>query len=146
MKTIKERLQELPDGYRELALKYENWRGVIKVENMADAINSFVDWKDTKEWSTFWHDVYMHYEKWTPLPPLPLTKNERQFHTYMSLPQLTMKLDNWETYPVASLVWLDGGKTLRAFPEKELEDGEPKSYVIYTQNEEESDVGATLVC
>jgi hypothetical protein len=57
-----------------------------------------------------------------------------------------MRLNNGEEYPVASLVRLDGWKTLRAFPEKELEDWEPKSYVIYTQNEEESDVGAVLVC
>lgn len=149
MKTIKEWLMELPDWYRELALKYENGAFQEDAESMLDALHGFIPRKKTNETPIFWYKVLKHYEEWAylpPLPDLPLTKDERQFHTYMSLPQLTMKLDTWEVYPVASLVRMDGGKTLRAFPQKKLKKWEIKSYVIYTENPEEREVGAVLVC
>lgn len=148
MKTIKERLQELPDGYRELALNnMDKEKEDKKSPWLHNSIESAFIRFNTKEWSEFRIQIYYHfYNNSNPLPPLPLTKDERQFHTYMSLPQLTMKLNNWLEYPVASLVWLDEWKTLRAFPQKKLNKWEIKSYVIYTKNPEESEVGAVLVC
>jgi hypothetical protein len=49
MKTIKERLQELPDGYRELAMKYENEAFQEDVESSAAAICGFTIRENTAE-------------------------------------------------------------------------------------------------
>lgn len=150
---------ELPDWYRELALKnvgkeIKNKKSLWLCSSIERAFIRF----NTKEWSEFRAQIYYHF--WndsSPLPPLPqkevgTVKNpwfgdvsfDPIFVNYNTQP--TMRLNNWLEYPVASLEWLDGGKTLRAFPEKKLKKWEIKSYVIYTDNTEESEVGAALVC
>jgi len=71
--TIREYLNTLPDGYRELALKYEDrqledWDA--EVGSMATTINRFVHWPETDEGMDFWGVVYHHFAA-PPLPPLP---------------------------------------------------------------------------
>jgi hypothetical protein len=70
-KTIKDWLKELPDGYRELAMKYENNHWVYECYSMAFAIMAFKDWQHTDEDTQFWVSVYRHYDVKTELPPLP---------------------------------------------------------------------------
>lgn len=70
MKTVKEWLQELPDGYRERALGQ-----MVAPEKNADSIGyavlSIAVWEGAAEGWEFWDDVYKHYTQGTPLPPLP---------------------------------------------------------------------------
>lgn len=73
-KTIRERLKELPDGYRELAMKYESEDFDKMRDSMEWAIFWFVKRSNTKEGPIFWIGVYNHFERgWDrfPLPPLP---------------------------------------------------------------------------
>ena len=72
--TIKDHIMTLPDGYRELALKYEdrhliNWND--KCDLMYIAIRLFTLWLETDEGNYFWDAVADHYRIGTPLPPLP---------------------------------------------------------------------------
>lgn len=72
MKPIKDWLNELPDGYRELAL--EDASKIMldeEVASMSGAIVWMCGWLDSKGGGHFWHDVQMHYATGTPLPPLP---------------------------------------------------------------------------
>lgn len=74
-KTIEQWLNELPDGYRELALG--NMDDEIKNNfelSMQDAIAIAFAWGDTDEGEGFWFNVYRHYDK-KPLPPLPKNTN-----------------------------------------------------------------------
>jgi len=76
MKTIREWIEELPKGYRELAL--ENKRYAFyhidweqKEETMVDAINNAFYWKSTNEGRKFWAKVTSFYRTGERLPPLP---------------------------------------------------------------------------
>lgn len=69
--TVKKWLQQLPDGYRERALRQcVNPR--TKAHSMLDAINKFeAHAAPTEEGQFFWLAVYKHYKYRPPLPPLP---------------------------------------------------------------------------
>jgi hypothetical protein len=72
-KTIKEWLEELPDGYRERALTNYAASGP-KEESLIDALyNAFV-FGESKEGREFWFKVRDHILYNTPLPPLPTEK------------------------------------------------------------------------
>jgi len=76
-KTIREWLETLPDGYRELALKYYNpkYHDGLSVNSLSSAILGTCHWRSTSEEEgegfEFWNAVY----EWThgrgELPPLP---------------------------------------------------------------------------
>src|SRR5690554_5900851 len=71
-KTIVEWLEELPDGYRELALKNydpEYCDTGVNIIDLADALVWGFSWEDTPEGQVFWDAVY----EWARcgLPPLP---------------------------------------------------------------------------
>ena len=72
-KTIKEWLEELPDGYRERALNHaaNNTRELAIEKSIDGALAGGFVWKETLEGKEFWHDVAMHYSSDLPLPPLP---------------------------------------------------------------------------
>jgi len=69
-KTIREWLEELPDGYRELALK--NHDGLI-VSNLSTAIMEAFHWRRTPEGEgyEFWEAVHVWAQGAGELPPLP---------------------------------------------------------------------------
>src|SRR5690554_5900850 len=69
-KTIREWLEELPDGYRELALK--NHDGLI-VSNLSTAIMEAFHWRRTPEGEghKFWEAVHVWSQGAGELPPLP---------------------------------------------------------------------------
>ncbi len=71
-KTIKEWLEELPDGYRERAI-VNTEEGMLDASRstLLDAIYGAFIWEDSPEGHWFWKDVFDHYAKGTPLPPLP---------------------------------------------------------------------------
>jgi hypothetical protein len=69
-KTVREWLQELPDGYRERALAQchrPSWR----CGSIGDALESFAAWAYTKEGPDFWCDVAVWLDEGGELPPLP---------------------------------------------------------------------------
>ena len=71
MKTIREWLQELPDGYRERALVQADAETLdIYESDMSDALYSFKTWAETEEGYEFWGEVRQHYAISTALPPL----------------------------------------------------------------------------
>lgn len=78
-KSVIEWLTELPDGYRELAIRY--WAASelsslkhSSVPSMSAALLRAFEWKSTEEGSTFWREVREHYNnrevKTKPLPSL----------------------------------------------------------------------------
>jgi hypothetical protein len=76
MKTIREWLQDLPDGYRELALaNMLPDKANVEVPTLTDAIwHGMGEWIDTPQKGWFWsgvHDWSVGDKKY-PLPPLPL--------------------------------------------------------------------------
>lgn len=77
-KKISEWLNDLPDGYRELALA--NFKEQGKADKIMSSIDTslceFSDWRKTKEGEAFWYDVYNHYYRGSQLPPLPKPKFE----------------------------------------------------------------------
>jgi hypothetical protein len=75
-KTVKEWLMELPDGYRERALK-NTPKGMLdaKRPTMSEAIHGAFIWLSTRENYDFWSAVHDHYAYDTPLPPLPQSPN-----------------------------------------------------------------------
>lgn len=77
VKTIKEWLNELPEWYRELAMKYENQLFSVASEWMWDALSSWFYWSKTDEWWNFRWRVYNYYVSWSVLPPLP-EKEEKE--------------------------------------------------------------------
>ena len=82
MKTIREWLNELPDGYRELALANEPKRKSLfdntKESDMASAIASAFLWSKSKEGMPFWSAVQDHFDEMAPpLPPLPNTETQQ---------------------------------------------------------------------
>lgn len=69
MKPIIEWLNDLPDGYRELALA--NCENPDRMTgSMSEALGYGFEWQWTTEGFLFWKDVYRYYHS-TPLPPLP---------------------------------------------------------------------------
>lgn len=94
-KTIKEWLQELPPGYRQLALKnMEEERQEHQADSMHDAINSAFTWVKTKQGLKFWDKVHRHYvykghlnQDNYPLPVLPpgLLREPEAFRAKISL-------------------------------------------------------------
>ena len=80
MKTVKEWLQELPDGYRERALaNLQTDSGGLLVDAQHRAVRKLRFWSETKEGYKFWSSVvsYLMGES-SDLPPLPQpTRRER---------------------------------------------------------------------
>ena len=74
MKTVKEWLETLPDGYRDRALSQASPdRLKEETDTLSSAILRFIpDWTDTKEGWDFWDSVDDWAEdKTNSLPPLP---------------------------------------------------------------------------
>ena len=63
MKTIREWIQELPDGYRELAMKYEKDSWSVREPRMSLAIlsDSFQVRGEGTESTEFRYEVHNHY-------------------------------------------------------------------------------------
>lgn len=78
-KKISEWLQELPDGYRELALANydEKYSSTQVVKDLKTAIDKFCEWDKTPQGCEFWINVseYLYGES-NSLPPLPNPKFE----------------------------------------------------------------------
>jgi hypothetical protein len=71
--TIKEWLETLPDGYRELALKNFN-RDNIKADCLSYAIMNAFTWKEAEEGGDFWRGVHNHFVNTkNELPPIKKT-------------------------------------------------------------------------
>jgi len=86
--TVKERLMELPDGYRERALvNMDKTRQNMLVRSKSEAIDDAFVWRDTPEGQTFWQDVFDHCAKGTPLPPLPNSSEPKHEQTNFSSEQ-----------------------------------------------------------
>jgi NTP pyrophosphatase (non-canonical NTP hydrolase) len=85
IKTVKEWLEELPDGYRERALENmcENFKSVV-YESMGDAISGAFTWDETQEGGAFWMDVRYHYDYFALLPPLPNSSEPKHEQTDFS--------------------------------------------------------------
>ena len=76
-KSILEWLQELPEGYRERAIRNydENFCGSHdKIEqNISSALRHAFDWHHSPETYSFWYDVYCYAMNTSrKLPPLPV--------------------------------------------------------------------------
>jgi hypothetical protein len=69
MKTVKEWLMELPEGYRERALA-QCINHDYEYDRLEKAI-TFNNWASTIEGEEFWLDVWEHYFQGSPLPQLP---------------------------------------------------------------------------
>ena len=77
MKTIREWLQELPDGYRERALVQADAEALDAPNaDMSEALYGFKTWADTEEGFEFWSEVRQHYAIGTALPPLTEKESE----------------------------------------------------------------------
>ena len=68
--TVREWLEQLPDGYRERALEQCDCLDE-RCTSMSMALIIFSVWEDTQEKFRFWNAVDEHYTEGTPLPPLP---------------------------------------------------------------------------
>jgi hypothetical protein len=68
--TVREWLEQLPDGYRERALEQCDCLDE-RCTSMSMALIIFSVWEDTQEKFRFWNAVDEHYAERTPLPPLP---------------------------------------------------------------------------
>lgn len=79
MKTVKDYLNELPDGYRELALVNfdqelcDKQLGQNEPSDMEDAVVYMCDWSGTLQGFEFWNAVasYCYDPELYELPPLP---------------------------------------------------------------------------
>jgi len=69
-KEIREWLEELPDGYRELAIKNCDYGGLL-VDKLSDAILDAFLWGGSPEGFEFWNDVWWWALGIVELPPLP---------------------------------------------------------------------------
>src|SRR5690625_40881 len=69
-KTALELLEELPDGYRELAIKNCDYGGLL-VDKLSDAILDAFLWGGSPEGFEFWKTVYEWALGYVELPPLP---------------------------------------------------------------------------
>jgi len=72
-KTIREWLEELPDGYRERAIKnYDpDHDDSYIINSLWSAIVITFVWRDTPEGYDFWNAVYIWAQGKGELPPLP---------------------------------------------------------------------------
>ncbi len=72
MKKASEWLGELPNGYRELALREAAEQKIMDVEcwSQAGAVDS-IEWDDAKHGWGFWSDLCGYCQDAGPLPPLP---------------------------------------------------------------------------
>ena len=72
-KTIREWLEELPDGYRERALEnYDHmYDSVYPIDGLSDAILDAFLWGGSPEGFEFWNDVIDWSIGEGNLPPLP---------------------------------------------------------------------------
>ena len=71
-KTTKEWFEEMPNEYRGRALNNAHYSLINTYDStMAEVICRAFSWRETPEGYDFWSDVHDHYEKGTPLPPLP---------------------------------------------------------------------------
>lgn len=80
MKTVKEWLQELPDGYRERALaNLPTYSGGLLVDAQHRAVRKLRFWSETKEGYKFWASVVSYLMgECSEFPPLPQpTRRER---------------------------------------------------------------------
>ena len=78
MKTVKEWLMELPDGYRERALVQCDRKDIL-CETLQDAVTAFSDWDLTFETDKLWYKVKFAIENSMPLPELPPLKSQMEF-------------------------------------------------------------------
>ena len=79
-------LDQLPAGYRELALNHNGANLDDKAWNIAEAVSLFATWYHTNEGVSFWSGVRGHYLDGTLLPPLPsanATKSIRRYLQYL---------------------------------------------------------------
>lgn len=84
MKTTREWLNELPDGYRELALDNVTHEGNHR--SLAQAIDDSFRWEKTPEGDRFWFGVYEWVRGLSKLPPLPI---KAASETSMVIPMIT---------------------------------------------------------
>lgn len=74
MKTCKEWLMDLPDGYRELAIvniaKESNYTRNTKHNSLPEALGTAFTWKDSPEGWNFWNKVFGTIVDNGSLPPL----------------------------------------------------------------------------
>ena len=76
-KTVKQWLEELPDGYRERALRQCSVLLLKEdVISMYKALGFMNSYDSTHEGRDFWDEVRMHYVTGQPLPPLPTNLEE----------------------------------------------------------------------
>ena len=72
--TIKDYILTLPDGYRELALKYEDDTWIKEESDVYQSLSAAFIFDLSFEGYDFWNSVRQHYSHGTPLPPLPNNK------------------------------------------------------------------------
>ena len=72
--TIRDHILTLPDGYRELALKYERPAWSAHHRSKLDFLSGAFVWVATVEGHKFWSEVNDFLNYGTPLPPLPNNK------------------------------------------------------------------------
>jgi len=97
-KTPEEWFQELPDGYRELAIaniKENNKHYKPHPESLMDAILDSFEWP-LKEASFFWNKVYKHYMSNGRLKLPQLPDEELKLQWYIKLEQKLNKIVNRE--------------------------------------------------
>lgn len=84
MKTVEYYLNQLPDGYRQLCLKYADEIGLtFEAKSIAQALTRFCSWYKTP-YGDFFNNLHSHYNNGYPLPALPKqTKTlEQAFQEY----------------------------------------------------------------
>jgi hypothetical protein len=73
--TVREWLEQLPDGYRERAMKNCARPTIVPSCSCArDALLAAFTWSSSPEGSDFWAGVCRHIEHGEPLPPLPVSR------------------------------------------------------------------------
>lgn len=131
-KTVREWLEELPDGYREKALK--NWEN-SKEPDLSRAIYVAFDWEETPEGFDFWAEVHRYGScNINKLPALPenggtvscdLSKHQDQYGWIKNTP---------ESRPCEGPVWLcfNGPKGQHIFNEYvRIDPNDPDNGLVY---------------
>jgi hypothetical protein len=123
-KTIREWLNELPDGYREAALSenpFWNW-DKSKVSCMSIAITMFAIWRESEFGTDFWEECRNYFvalEK-DLIPKLPKLPKERFTMKYPSSANGYSK--TWELYYKGSVIATSMPHTFVFKDEKEAEE------------------------